>query len=69
MLFHDVDMKVLMFIELVSGVEYPKITTMGFALRRPIVDVSSVCRSSLLFLSSSFHSSVILVDQTLFYVS
>ena len=28
--FFDVVMKVLMFIELVSGVKYPKITTVGF---------------------------------------
>ena len=35
-----------MFIELVSGVKYPKITTVGFVLKRPFVDVSSLCRSS-----------------------
>ena len=37
-----------MFIELVSGVEYPKIATVGFVLKRPFVDVSSLCRSSFL---------------------
>jgi len=37
-------MKVWMFIELVSGVKYPKITTVGFVLKRPFVDVSSLCR-------------------------
>ena len=35
-----------MFIEVVSGVKYPKITTVGFVLKRPFVDVSSLCRSS-----------------------
>ena len=30
--FFYVVMKVLMFIELVSGVKYPKITTVGFVL-------------------------------------
>ena len=34
-----------MFIELVSGDKYPKITTVGFVLKRPFVDVSSSCRS------------------------
>ena len=29
-----------------SGVKYPKITTVGFVLKRPFVDVSSLCRSS-----------------------
>ena len=43
--FSDVVMKVLMFIGLVSGDEYPKITTMGFVLKRPFVDVSSLCCS------------------------
>ena len=38
-----------MFIELVSGVKYPKITTVGFVLKRPFVDVSSLCRSFFLF--------------------
>ena len=38
-----------MFIELVSGVRYPKITTVGFVLKRPFVDVLSSCRSFLLF--------------------
>ena len=37
-------MKVLMFIKLVSGVKYPKISTVGF-LKRPFVDVLSSCRS------------------------
>ena len=41
-------MKVLMFIELVSGVKYPKITTVGFVLKRPFVDVLSLCRCFLL---------------------
>ena len=44
----DVVMKVLLFIELVSGVKYPKITTMGFILKRPFVDVLSLCRYFLL---------------------
>ena len=43
-----------MFIELVSGVKYPKITTMGFILKRPFVDVLSSCRSVLLFFSYIF---------------
>ena len=38
-----------MFIELVSGVKYPKITTVGFVLKRPFVDVSSLCRSFFFF--------------------
>ena len=46
--FFDVVMKVLMFIELVSGVKYPKMTTVGFILKRPFVDVLSSCRSFLL---------------------
>ena len=40
-----------MFIELVSRVKHPKITTVGFILKRPFVDVLSSCRS---FLSSFF---------------
>jgi hypothetical protein len=50
--FFDVVMKVLMFIELVSGVKYPKITTVGFVLKRPFVDVLSSCRSCLLCFKS-----------------
>ena len=46
--FFYIVMKVLMFIELVSGVKYPKITTVGFVLKRPFVDVLSSCRSFLL---------------------
>ena len=43
-------MKVLKFIELMSGVSYPKITTVRLLLKRPFVDVLSSCRSlSLLF--------------------
>ena len=46
MLFFNVVMKVLMFIELVSGVKYPKITTMVF------VDVLWMfCRRAVLFCS------------------
>ena len=33
-----------MFIELVSGVKYPKITTVGIFLKRPFVDVLSSSR-------------------------
>ena len=47
--FFDVVMKVLMFIELVSGVKYPKIITVGFVLKRPFVDVLSSCRSFWVF--------------------
>ena len=47
--FSDVVMKVLMFIELASGVKYPKITTVGSFLKRPFVDVLSSCRSFFLF--------------------
>ena len=36
-----------MFIELVSGVKHPKITTVGFILKRSFVDVLSSCRSFL----------------------
>ena len=39
-----------MFIELVSGVKYPKITTTGFVLKRPFVGVLSSCQSFLSFL-------------------
>ena len=46
--FFYVVMKDLMFLELVSGVKYPKITTVGFALKRSYVDVSSSCCSLLL---------------------
>ena len=35
----------LMFIELVSRVKSPKITTVGFVFKRPFVDVLSSCRS------------------------
>ena len=45
-------MKVLMFIELVSGVKYPKITTVGFVLKRPFVDVSSLCALFFIFFVS-----------------
>ena len=37
--FFDVVMNVLMFIQLASGVEYPKMTTVGFVLKRAFVDV------------------------------
>ena len=47
--FFDVVMKVLMFIELVSRVKHPKITTVGFILKRPFVDVLSSCRSFFVF--------------------
>ena len=43
-----------MFIELVSGIKYPKITTMGFILKRSFVDVLSSCRSFLLFFIAFF---------------
>ena len=45
----DIVMKVLMFIELVSRVKHPKITTVGFILKRPFVDVLSSCRSFFAF--------------------
>ena len=54
-----------MFIELVSGVKYPKITTVGFVLKRPFVDVSSLCRSFFLFFFSCFFSGIFLM----FFVS
>ena len=47
--FFYVVMKVLMFIELVSRVKHPKITTVGFILKRPFVDVLSSCRSFFVF--------------------
>ena len=53
--FFEVVMKVWMFIELVSGVKYPKITTVGFVLKRPFVDVSSLCRSFFFFFRFFFN--------------
>ena len=47
--FSDLVMKVSMFIELVSGVRYPKITTVGLFLNRPFVDVLSSGRSFFAF--------------------
>ena len=53
-----------MFIELVSGVKYPKITTVGFVSKRPFVDVSCLCRSFFLFFSWFFF-----FDFLIFFVS
>ena len=60
----DVVMKVLMFIELVSGVKYPKINTMGFVSKRPFVDVSSLC--VLLFLCFCLKSFCFHFERNLF---
>jgi len=43
-----------MFIELVSGVKYPKITTVGLFLKRPFVYVLLSSRSFFAFFLSLF---------------
>ena len=52
-----------MFIELVSRVKHPKITTVGFILKRPFVDVLSSCRSFFVF----FFCGYFFVDIFLFF--
>ena len=49
-----------------NGVKYPKITTVGFVLKRPFVDVSSLCRS---FLSLFFFSFFLSLEFFDFFVS